>query len=204
MPKPRLRALILVARLVRRVLRAGRPRRTLIEERLANIPTRGLPLRAAVEIHWDNHQIPSIEAENDWDLAVALGVVHAHLRLAQMEIMRRLASGRVSELVGPAAIDLDRSLRLMRLDAAVPRMAAALDDTSRRWAEGFIAGVNHHIARAPALPYEFGLLRVVPQPWTLEDLLLIGRLAATDVSWLLFGRLLQGHARLNKAEWHAL
>ncbi len=204
MAKPPLRALVLAAGLVRRVLWTGRPRRASIGERLANIPTQGLPLRAAVEIHWDQHQIPSIEAGNDWDLAVALGVVHAHLRLAQMEIMRRLASGLVSEVVGPAAIDLDRGLRLMRFGTAVPRMAAALDESSRRWAEGFLAGVNHHIAHAPALPYEFGLLDVAPRPWTLEDLLLIGRLAATDVSWLLFGRLLQGHARLGNAEWQAL
>ncbi len=204
MPRPRLRELVSIARLLGRLLRTGRPRSVSLEQRLANIPLNALPLKAPVDIHWQEHQIPSIEAESEWDLAVALGVVHAHLRLAQMEAMRRLASGRVSEVIGPAAIELDRSLRLMRFGAAVPRMLEALDDASRCWVEGFIAGVNHHITHASALPYQFQLLGVVPRPWTVEDLLLVSRLAATDVSWLIFARLLRGHERLEEADWQAL
>jgi penicillin amidase len=201
---PRLHGLAFLARLVGRALRAGPPRPASTAERLANIPTRGLPLHAAVEVRWDAHQVPSIEASNERDLAVALGAVHAHLRLAQMEAMRRLATGRVAEAIGPAGIELDRALRLMRFDAAVPDMLAMLPEATWRWADGFIAGVNHHIANAREAPYEFGLLGLAPEPWTLRDLLLVGRLAATDVSWLLFARLLRGQAQLPAAEWDAL
>ncbi|HEX2255610.1 MAG TPA: penicillin acylase family protein, partial [Afifellaceae bacterium] len=65
-----------------------RPRRMSLEERLAQFPHRKLPLKAPVIIRWNDHQIPFIEAEHDSDLAVALGLVHAHLRLGQMSMMR--------------------------------------------------------------------------------------------------------------------
>ena len=98
------------------------------------------PVSAPVSIHWNEHQIPFIEAENDADLAVALGMVHAHLRLAQMEIMRRAAQGRVAEFVGPLGIELDRSLRLLDFGRAVPDIIAGLATETRLWADGFVRG----------------------------------------------------------------
>ena len=112
-----------------RSLLIRRPRRALAE-RLAMLPTTG-PVSAPVSIHWNEHQIPFIEAENDADLAVVLGMVHAHLRLAQMEIMRRAAQGRVAEFVGPLGIELDRSLRLLDFGRAVPDIIAGLATETR-------------------------------------------------------------------------
>ena len=201
---PKLRELAALASLVTRAMRTGAPPPVATPERLANIPTTGLPLAAPVTIHWDQHQIPSIVAGGEDDLAVALGVVHAHLRLAQLEAMRRLAHGRVSEVVGPAGLEIDHALRLMRFDAAVPAMEAALPEPTRRWLEGFVAGINHHIAHAPALPHEFALLDFRPEPWTLTQLLTVTRLASTDASWLVFGRLLKSQAVLPADEWAAL
>src|SRR5262245_20146490 len=86
------------------------PEPSTLDNRLAAFPTKGLPLAKPVSIRWDTHQIPLIEAETDGDLAFALGLVHAHLRLGQMELMRRLAQGRVAEMGGPLAVDVDRSL----------------------------------------------------------------------------------------------
>src|SRR5579871_4822313 len=73
-------------------------------ERLAMMPASGAPLSQPVSVWFDEHQIPFIEAETDEDLAVALGVVHAHLRLAQMELMRRATQGRLAELIGRRAL----------------------------------------------------------------------------------------------------
>jgi penicillin amidase len=196
--------LALIARLVLRAARLGAPPPLSTTERLANIPTTGLPLHGPVAIHWNDHQVPSIEAGDDWDLAVALGAVHAHLRLGQMEVMRRLATGRVAEIIGKPGVEMDRALRLMRFDLAVPGIIAMLPDGTRQWLKGFLAGVNHHITHAPAHPHEFALLGFVPEPWTMEQLLTASRLAATDVSWLVFGRLLQSQAKLPKAEWDRL
>ena len=200
----KLQQLAVAARVVTRAMRLGRPAPVTTEQRLAMIPLRGLGLQAPVDIRWNSHQVPSIEASCDDDLAAGLGVVHAHLRLAQMEAMRRIATGRVAEVIGPAGIELDFALRLMGFDRAVPAMVAALPDATRRWMESFLAGVNHVIAHAPALPYELRLLDLAPEPWTLAELLTVTRLASADVSWLAFARLVRAQARMPAAAWDAL
>ena len=197
-------ALALVARLLARALSLGTPPQISTEARLANIPVRGAPSHAPVRIRWDRHQIPSIEAESLHDLAVGLGVVHAHLRLAQLEAMRRLATARIAEAIGPAGIELDRAILLMDLTRAVPEIEAMLPPATRLWAEGFVAGINHVINHAPSLPHEFQLLRLRPSPWTLRDLLSVSRLAATDMSWLVFARVLRARTRLDPASWREL
>ena len=77
------------------------PPPTSVRQRLDMFPTDGLPLAGAVTVHWDRHMIPFIEAETDADLAFVLGMVHAHLRLGQMELMRHVSQGRLAELFGP-------------------------------------------------------------------------------------------------------
>ena len=185
-----------------RSLLIRRPRRTLAE-RLAMLPTTG-PVSAPVSIHWNEHRIPFIEAENDADLAVALGMVHAHLRLAQMEIMRRAAQGRVAEFVGPLGIELDRSLRLLDFGRAVPDIIAGLATETRLWADGFVRGVNHVLAHLRTLPEEMRLLGIGREAWTLIDLFTSARLAAADVNWVIYGRLLRARATLPREAWRAL
>ncbi len=187
-----------------RALRLGAPPAVSTAARLANIPAGSWPVSAAVNIHWDAYQIPSIEATDEWDLAVGLGAVHAHLRLAQMEAMRRIALGQISEIIGPAGIELDRALRLVDFPRAAPGIEAMLPVATRRWLEGFLAGVNHHIAHASAQPHEFALLGMAAEPWTLRHLLAVSRLASADVSWLVFTRLLHAEARMPAAEWAQL
>jgi penicillin amidase len=189
-------------RLLARALGVPRAPRHGIATRLAALPRR-LPVRAPVVIHWDAHQIPFIEAEDDDDLPVALGAVHAHLRLAQMEMLRRLSQGRVSEIVGPLGIELDRALRLFDFGRAVPAIIATLAPTTRRWAEGFLAGVNCVIAEAPPPP-EYRLLGIGCEPWTLTDLFTASRLAGADVNWIVWARLLRSRAVLSAKAWRAL
>jgi penicillin G amidase len=189
-------------RLLARALRQSRPQQQSLTERLAQLPP-DLPVANPVTIHWDPHHIPFIEADSDADLPVALGAVHAHLRLTQLELLRRIAQGRLSELVGPLGIELDRALRLFDFARAVPRTMAALSPESRAWAEGFIAGINHVIAHAPPPP-EFALLDLRAEPWTLADLLTSSRLAGADVSWIVWSRLLRTQASLSEAAWRAL
>ncbi|HEV7369545.1 penicillin acylase family protein [Arenibaculum sp.] len=151
--------------------------------RLRAVPCAGAPVGSPVHIRWNDRHVPHVEAGSDRDLAVGLGVVHAHLRLAQMETMRRAARGRFAEILGPAAVDLDHVLRILDIPRAVPGIRAAMPEETRVWLEGFRDGVNHAIARAAVLPEEFALLAFRPEPWTLEDLVAIGRLAATDFTW---------------------
>ena len=162
-----------------------------LERRLAAFPTRGLPLAKPVSIWWDEHQIPFIEAETDADLAFALGLVHAHLRLGQMELMRRLSQGRVAEMGGPIAIDIDRGLRMADMARAVPEMERNLPDDTRAWLQRYVDGVNHYLFDAKELPHEFAVLGLERERWTIRDLLGMERLGAVDVNWLIWFNLLR-------------
>jgi penicillin amidase len=82
------------------------PRRTTLNQRLDAFPKDGVPLQKSVVIHWNEHQVPFIEASTDTDLATTLGLVHAHLRLGQMEMVRHLTQGRLAETIGPIASTL--------------------------------------------------------------------------------------------------
>jgi penicillin G amidase len=162
------------------------PKKTDIGQRLAMFPTKDLPLRAPVTIHWDEHAIPFIEAENDHDLAFALGLVHAHLRLGQMELMRRIAQGRISEMAGPLTTEIDHSLRILDYAKAAEASEKAMPPETKAWVEAFVAGINHYQKTAKVLPAEFRILGLEREPWAVRDVLTVGRLASTDVNWLVW------------------
>jgi len=169
-------------------------RRYSLEERLAMLPLKGAPLSSPVAIWWDDHQVPFIEADSDEDLATALGVVHAHLRLGQMELMRRLAQGRVGEMVGRLGLGLDRLVRTFDIGRAVPDIVATMPLETRNWLEAFARGINHCLDHAPERPREFALLGAQREPWSLADIVLIGRLIAADVNWIVWLRLFRFRA----------
>jgi len=177
------------------------PPPTTVEQRLAAMPTGYLPLRKRVSIYWDDHQIPFIEAADDDDAAFALGLVHAHLRLGQMAVYRRIAQGRLAEMVGPVATDIDHGIRILDYGRAAGAIEASLPPATHRWLERFVEGINHYQARVRELPYEYAVLGLEPEPWTPRDILTFGRLAATDVTWLVWFNLLKLRER---ADWPRL
>ena len=182
-------------------LLAPLPKQKDVAERLAAFPTHGLPLDGAVTIHWSERQIPFIEADNDGDAAFALGLVHAHLRLGQMATMRMIARGRVAEMIGPLGVDIDHGLRTLDYGRAAAEIGRGLDEATRLWVQRFVDGVNHYQDTASELPHDFGVLGLEPEPWTLEDVFVMGRLAGTDVNWLVWADLLPLRAR---AGWDEL
>lgn len=154
------------------------------ESRLSLVEGRWPGLERPVEILWDEHLIPSIRAESDADGAYALGLVHAHLRLSQMELIRRISQGRLAEMTGPIAAGIDEGIRAIDLDRAVPRMTQELPPATRAWIEGYVAGVNAYretVARWPADARVLALDK--SEAWTVEDVLTLGRLASVDVHW---------------------
>ena len=58
-------------------------------------------------VHFDDHGVPHINAQSQKDAYTALGYVHAQDRLWQMELIRRIAPGRLSELFGKDLLDTD-------------------------------------------------------------------------------------------------
>ena len=163
-----------------------RGRKRTLPERLSDFPIRDLPLEKPVRVSFDGHQIPFIEGETDRDVAMALGMVHAHLRLGQMEITRRIARGRLAELLGPPAVKFDHSIRCLGLNAALPAMLEALPEDTRAWISAFVAGVNVYQRRMRRRPLEFVLLRIPVVDWTVSDVLAVSRLAGADVNWVLW------------------
>lgn len=178
-------------RLGLRALVAGRPQRMGLEERLAMFPTSGLPLEKAAEIRWNESHIPVIRAGSDRDLGISLGLVHAHLRLAQIEMWRHIALGRLSEILGPVALDYDHSLRIMDFGRAVPEILRFMPEETRTVLDGFVEGLNHYQSHAVRLPHEYRLLGFEPEDWTQADVLTIGRLASADTNWLVWMQLLK-------------
>ena len=155
------------------------------------LPRTGLPVEKPVAIRWNRHQVPFIEAQTDHDLAVALGIVHAHLRLGQLELMRRIAQGRVSELIGSSGVAVDQLLRTLDVGRAVPAILAAMPQATRAWLDAFVRGLNHQLMHVRPLPPEFDLFDLRPEPWSPTDILTLGRLVSADVNWIVWFQLLR-------------
>ena len=141
-------------------------------------------------MHWDDHQIPFVEAETDRDLAFTLGMIHAHLRLGQLETLRRIAAGRLSEIAGPFATDIDHTLRILNVGGNATEAVKALPASTRQWLQAFVDGLNHYQAQVEELPLEFELYGIDRVPWTLEELLATTRVAGADVTWLTWAQML--------------
>ena len=147
-------------------------------------PTEALPLRAEATIYWNEHQIPYIHVNDDQDLPLVLGMVHAHLRLGQMELLRHVSQGRLAELFGPLLVDVDHSLRIVDFGKSAEEIWTQLPSPTRTWLERYVEGINHYRTRAAELPPELAVMGIESTPWTVADVLTVGRLAGTDVNWL--------------------
>jgi penicillin G amidase len=167
------------------------PKATTVEQRLSAMPTQGLPLQQPVRIYWDQHQVPFIQAATDDDAAFVLGLVHAHLRLGQMAIYRRIVQGRVAEMGGPLATDIDHGVRILDFGRATAATLATMPEATKRWLQRFVDGVNHYQATAKRLPFEYEVLALEREPWTVADVLAFGRLAGADVTWIVWFGLLK-------------
>ena len=124
---------------------------------------------APIEILRDAYGIPHIFARNTEDAAFGLGFVHAQDRLWQMEMSRRIAAGRLAEILGPAALPTDEFLRTLGIYRAAQATLAHLEPGTRRALDAYAAGVNAFIATRPVLPIEFWLTRDRFAPWTPAD-----------------------------------
>lgn len=160
------------------------PRPVTTEERLAAFPTTGLPLDRPVTIRWNSYQVPYVEAQTDHDLAFALGLVHAHLRLGQLGALKYLISGRASELAGPFVVpEFDKALRAIDFRRSAAAIVKAMPDRTRSYLQAFVDGLNFYQRQARDLPPEFSLLGVKPQDFTVEDIVAVGRVAGLDINW---------------------
>ncbi|MGH8401960.1 MAG: penicillin acylase family protein, partial [Gammaproteobacteria bacterium] len=130
-------------------------------------------LTAPVTVTRDALGVPTITAQNQDDMARALGFLHAQDRFFQMDLMRRLAAGELAALVGPAAVKFDEQHRQFRLRAVAREVLAQASPEQRAALEAYAAGVNAGFAALKARPFEYGILRQRLQPWRPEDSVLV-------------------------------
>jgi penicillin G amidase len=139
-------------------------------------------LTAEASITRDAAGVPHIRAASDRDAAFALGFVHAQDRLFQMDMTRRLGAGRLSELLGPATVGIDRTMRTLGLYRLAEQEYADLSEPVRAALDAYAAGVNAFLGQRRALPPEYYLLRAAPEAWRPADTLVWGKYMALLLS----------------------
>lgn len=157
---------------VRLLARSGRPRLT-GPRRLPGIATE-------VAITRDERGVPTIHATSEPDLYYAAGYAQAQDRRWQMDVLRRRAHGRLSEILGKTTVADDIHARKLALTRVAHASEKLLSDTCRKNLRAFSAGVNAATQKF-ALPPEFLLLRYRPTPWTPLDSIAIVKQLGFDL-----------------------
>jgi penicillin amidase len=129
-------------------------------------------LEGTVTIRRDKDGVPTLVAQTRRDLAFALGFLHAQERLFQMDTLRRVAAGELSELSGSATQTIDRRIRPHRFRARAKAMVEAMDADERALLRAYVAGVNQGAKALGGAPFEYLITRSSPKPWAEEDTLL--------------------------------
>jgi penicillin G amidase len=131
-------------------------------------------LQKEVVVERDGWGVPHIRASSVEDLAEAQGYVMAQDRLWQMDLLRRVSRGQLSEILGPATLDVDKQFRTLGFGRAAERDVSQMDPSSRALMEAYARGINRFIDQhQDQLPIEFSLLKYRPQPWKASDSLVI-------------------------------
>jgi penicillin G amidase len=144
-------------------------------------------LSGEVRVVRDGYGVPAVSAANRRDLFFAFGYVMAQDRLFQMELSRRAAAGRLSEILGSGSLGADSLMRKVGLAEAAAASAAALAPASAEALDAYAAGVNAAAGAGNArLPVEFKLQAAAFEPWTAADCIAVLRLFAwqADSRWL--------------------
>jgi penicillin G amidase len=130
----------------------------------------------SVSITFDEVDIPHIEAKSQADAYFALGYLHASERSWQMEMNRRIASGRLSEILGPDTVKIDRYIRTLGIKRAAERQFDRYPVSAKRILQAYADGVNAGNAQLGwALPVEYLLTGSKPGHWSPTD----------SVAWML-------------------
>jgi len=148
-------------------------------------------LSAKVSVIRNEQGVPAIQAATFEDLFFAQGYVTAQDRLWQMDILRRVAAGELSEIIGEDTLKIDRAQRILGLRVAAEAAEKTIPARDRAYFEAYTRGVNAFIeSHRDRLPIEFRLLKYQPRPWTITDCLLIGARMVQDLNHYSYARAL--------------
>jgi penicillin amidase len=140
-------------------------------------------LHERVEVVFDEYAVPHIYAQNEEDAYFALGYVHAQERLFQMEMLRRVSEGKLSEILGKDLLEVDKSMRFLGMKEMGERNAAIFqqnkNEKSKSSTLAYLDGINTFIEE-DNLPIEFKLIGFSPQKFEVKDIYSI-------ISYMAFG-----------------
>jgi penicillin amidase len=124
-----------------------------------------------VTIYFDEIGVPHINAKNQKDAYIALGYVHAQDRLWQMELIRRIAPGRLSEIFGKDLLETDVFFAGLGIEEASEKSIAKLDTSSEAYlmSMAYLEGVNQYFNEGK-MPLEFDLVGIKKEKYTLKDI----------------------------------
>ena len=127
-------------------------------------------LSEEVEVYYDAYGIPHIYGTNEEDALRAMGYVHAQDRLWQMELLRRIASGGLSEVFGQDLVSTDKFFLALGVNDASEKTVSELNlyDKEIRLAQAYLDGINQFIKEGPT-PVEFYLTGIEKRPFELKD-----------------------------------
>lgn len=133
-------------------------------------------LKQEAEVFFDTYGIPHIYAKNEEDAFFALGYVHAQDRLFQMEMLRRVGSGRLAEILGKELLDIDRFFRTLGIaEHAKESEKLFMNGSSepyQKLALAYLDGINQYLEKGKT-PLEFALIGIPKEKFTPLDLYLI-------------------------------
>ena len=135
-------------------------------------------LQGAVSVHYDSDMIPHILADHENDAYFMQGYITAQHRLWHMELQILSAAGRISEIIGPVALEADRLNRRKGLVFGAENGLHELEKNPRAKAmlDSYTAGINAWIGQLDPedYPIEYKLLNYAPEKWTpLKSILLL-------------------------------
>lgn len=127
-------------------------------------------LSKEVAIHFDEFGVPHINAKNQEDAYLALGYLHAQERLWQMELIRRIAPGRLSEIFGKDLLPTDVFFSGLGIEEAAGKAIANLDKNSDAYllTQKYLDGINQYIEEGNT-PIEFTLMGIQKEKYTIKD-----------------------------------
>lgn len=123
-------------------------------------------LRENVLVYRDQYAVPHIYARNENDLYMVTGYLLAQDRMWQMDLLRRVTLGRLSEIFGEDFIETDLLLRGLRFSEKSKKILAVTDAKQLAALNAFCEGINQYIKSSyKKLPVEFKLLGYKPELW---------------------------------------
>jgi len=130
----------------------------------AELQIRGL--QEKVTVYRDKLAVPHIYADNEDDLYLATGYLAAQERMWQMDLLRRVTIGRLSEIFGADMVKVDKLMRALRISDKSRSILEQSDPAVVRALNMFTKGVNLYIEdHQKKLPPEFFILGYSPEPW---------------------------------------